>query len=212
MLTFGISFTAFEGYLFRYDSYPLTSGNSQQLGLTLSYPDILSVSLTEVVKNVENTSAFKLLMLEYPGGVKIEKINLQTIFNGQIEVQFYQETSGRAFIFSANGGPYHVSFGKWGTPTNPSFPQIQTREELLEQIAFLGLQWYYDRALEAYQNEVETTLEITDLIITIQAVNHSDYPGLQLCLMGLQGDESHSRYAFSAYFSPDGTLIDFSAR
>jgi hypothetical protein len=213
ILLFSISFSAFEGYLFQYASYPPTFGTSQQPSLTFSYPEMLTVSLTEMVQNVENTPAFKLLMFEHPGEVKIERITLNGLLHrrGQIAVQFYQESSGIGFTFSSNGGPYHVSVGKmWGTTTKPQHYQIQPQKTLLERIDTLGLQWYCDRALEEYQNKAETSFEITDLIITISAINHSSYPGLQIQLIGLCGGENSS-YAYFAYFHPDGTIMNFSA-
>jgi hypothetical protein len=209
VLLFAISFSAVEGYLFRNAGYPPTFG-SPQSGVTLSYPNILDVSLTEIVQDVKDTSAFKLLMLEHPNEVRIETIKLSTVFGaGSIEVRFYQESSKLGFnFFSSGGGPYYVSVRPLlGTRLHPMFPRNQTQDALLKQIDDLGLQWYYDAAVEAYQSKTGVDLEVNELTITIQSVNHSNYPGMQLHILGMHKDGDHSSFAFSAYFHPNGTLV-----
>jgi hypothetical protein len=210
VLLFAISFSAVEGYLFRNAGYPPTFG-SPQSGVTLSYPSILNASLTEIVQNIKDAPAFKLLMLEYPNEVRIETIKLSTTFgSGSIEVHFYQESSKLGFNFFSSGGSYHVSVSPLlGTSLHPMFPRYQSQDVLLKQVDDLGLQWYYDVAVEAYQNTTGADLEVNDLIITIQSVNHSNYPGgIQLHILGMHKDGSHSNFAFSAYFHPNGTLVE----
>jgi hypothetical protein len=163
-------------------------------------------------------------MLEYPGEVKIETITLRCgddgavgvdplMFNrgfrrAELDVLFYQETSNIGFNFgSSRGSSYHVSIRSLvGTGTNSLFLQYQTQEAVFKQIDSLGLQWYYDCAIEACKNETGAAPEINRLDITIQSLNDSDYHGTRIVLRGWQED---NEYVFSAYFHPDGTLMDF---
>jgi hypothetical protein len=210
VLIFALSFSAFEGYLFRHStSYPPTFDS--QPGVTLSYPNILNVSLTELVQDVKNTHAFKLLMLEYPNEIIIDSIGLSTMGNGGgIRVVFYQEPSVFLSFHAYRGGPYYVSGGPSNDMMSMSrFARSQTQEAVLKQIDTLGLQWYYDRAVEAYQNRTGIDLEVNELTITLFSFQPS-YPEAQLQITGLHKDEQNSLFAFNAFFHPNGTLYRIS--
>jgi hypothetical protein len=209
-LIFAISFTAFEGYLFRNAGYPPTVNNSQQ-GITLSYPNILDVSLTEIVQDIKNTPVFSLLMLEHPGEVSIGTIVLDTGWrSGHVEVVLYQESANLGFRFSASsGGPYHVSFTSLsGTPTRFNFYQ-QTPDMVLQQIDDLGLQWYYDCAIEAYQNKTGTKPEINELQVSVQWDDFANYQGMTFLMTGSYVNDGRGGGVFFANFQPNGTLNYF---
>jgi hypothetical protein len=208
VMIFSISFTAFEGYLLWNAGYPPTY--SSQSDVTISYPNILNASLIDVVQSVETSLTFKLLRLEYLGEVNIETITLDTGFrSGRVEVVLYQGSSKIGFRFSATGGEsYRATIPRWyGTPLSQRYPQKQTLYETLQQIDKLGLQWYYDCAIGAYQNKTGVAPEINNLQISVQYECYEAYMGITLLMIGSYVDSGgRGGGVFFANFQPDGTL------
>ncbi|MCL2133933.1 MAG: hypothetical protein FWH37_00010 [Candidatus Bathyarchaeota archaeon] len=214
VMIFAISFSTFEGYMLWNAGDSPTFGISQS-GVTLSYPTILNVSLTEIVQSVKNASTFSFLMLEYPGEVKIETMTLHTIFGGGgVEVVFCQESSKLGFRFStSNGGSYHAAVTRWsGVPFSQMYPQQQISDDVLRQIDNLGLQWYYDYVVGIYQDKTGVVPEINDLQVSVQWDNCVNYQGISLLLMGsCENSElgQSNNNVFIANFQPNGTLNYF---
>jgi hypothetical protein len=197
---FAISFSVVEGYMMYNAGYPPIFDASHSDD-AFAYTNKLDVSLPELVQNVKDTSAFKLLILEYPGNVGVERILLN---DQSVSIVFIFGSLNLAFSFdSMNGAPYHVTF--LGTR---SYRQ-QMDDNVLHQIDNLGLQWYYNSAIEAYQNETGTVPEIDSLILFIGINRFSDNPEVQLQLSGSYKHEVNSyQRVFSSNFYPNGTLID----
>ena len=90
-------------------------------------------------------------------------------------------------------------------------------EDAFQQIDNLGLQWFYDQAIEAYQKQTGTTPEINELKIQISlgyiGVNDKTYQGWILNMNGSYKNEymSVGRFVFYANFQPDGTLNYFNS-
>jgi hypothetical protein len=212
VMIFAISFSAVEGYLFWNVGYPPTFENSQP-NTTLSYPDILNTSLTEVVQSAKNTLTFRLFMFEHLGETNIEAITVDTTLSrgGRIEVRFYNAASKMDISFRATAGAtYHATVTSlMGIPFSQRYPQQQTPEDTLQQIDNLGLQWYYDRAVEIYQNKTGTTPEINALNISIHWGSHGTYQGMILQMVSGYTNNSKGHGTFFAEFQPDGTLNDF---
>lgn len=210
VMLFAISFTAFEGYLFWNAGYPSTYIESEPT-VTISYPRILNISLTEVVQSAEKTTAFSLFKVEHPGEVTSESILLDTTFpGGRIEVTFYNEAANTGFGFIASSGyPYHASaIPRIGQPPSRLYSQQQTPEETLKQIDSLGLHWFYERASEIYQNRTGTSLNITSLEVSTQWLEYDDFQGMNLWLVGWQRVGNSLYDVFNAAFQPDGTLLN----
>jgi hypothetical protein len=214
VMIFSISFSAFESYLFRNAGPSPTFGNSQT-DVTLSYPNILNVSLTEVIQSTKNTLAFKLFMIEHPGRVGIQTITLNTgLFRGgMIEVEFnsfFNRRWGNSIRFSAtNGRFYHATVTSFTLVSWPSLQinyQLQTPDDAIQQMDTLGLQWYYDCAVEAYQNKTGVAPEINALQISIQWENQATYEGMTVLMIGSYENNSHGNGVFFINFQPDGTL------
>jgi hypothetical protein len=208
VMVFAILFSGLEGYLLWNAGYPPTTGSSQS-AVTISYPNILNMSLTEIVQSVKNTPTFNLIMIEHLGEVAIETMTLDTTFSGgRIQVILYQDSSNLGITFaSSSGGSYHASVASWGgTPLSQMYPQQQTPDDILKQIDTLGLNWYYNRAVEAYQNETGTTPEINALQVSVQWDNYATYQGMTLQLIGSYESNSKGHSVFIASFQPDGTL------
>jgi len=208
VMIFAICFTTFEGYLLWNAGYPPTFMPSQQ-GVTISYTNILNASLTQIVQSVENTPTFSLITLEHPGKVTFESMKLDTTFGGgHIEVVLYQKSSNLGFKFvCSDGHSYHTSVSSWsGYPLSLAFPQEQTPEETLKQIDTLGLRWFYDSAIEVYQNKTGVYPDINALHVSIQWENYGTYQGMTLLLIGYESNYS-GHGVFFADFQPDGTLL-----
>jgi hypothetical protein len=202
--------------------YPPTFFASQP-GVTISYPNILDVSLIEAVQSVKNTLTFKLFMLEHPGETIIDIISLDTAnyMGGRIEFILHQQSFNSFFnvgesnsiSFSASGGEAYkvypvpmVTLCANDFPTPQIQPQQQTSNEALEQIDALGIQWYYDRAIEAYQNKTGIIPEINELKIVFCRYGSLGFDGIiyegsELSILG-----SFYGSVFYASFQPDGTL------
>ena len=155
-------------------------------------------------------------MLEYPSEVSIESITLDTGFRGgRLDVLFSQVTSNSVFgswansiRFSASGGgAYRAYLSSWvGTTLSQMYSQQQTSDEMLQQIDDLGLQWYYDCAVEEYQNKTGVVPEISALQISIQWESWANYEGMTLLMIGSYENDGRGRGVFFANFQPDGTL------
>jgi hypothetical protein len=197
---FTISFSAVEGYMMYNAGYPPIFDSSHSDNAFV-YTNKLDVSLIDLVQNVKDTPAFKLLMLEYPGNVSVERILLN---DQHVRIVCILGRLNLAFSFdSVNGAPYHVSF----LGTRSSRQQID--DNVLHQIDTLGLQWYYNSVIEACQNEIEIVPEINNLSLFIVGVNSfSDNSEVQLQLSGSYRHEGDSyQRVFSAIFYSNGTLI-----
>ncbi|MEJ5327965.1 MAG: hypothetical protein WHU54_06950 [Candidatus Bathyarchaeia archaeon] len=209
IMIFTVSFSIFEKYTFWNAGSPPAFAPFQP-GVTVSYANILNVSLTEIVQSVKNSPAFGLIGLEYPGIITFESMKLDTTFGGgSIEVLFYQKASNMGFRFvSSSGQPYRLSIFFWnGQPFSSMFPQKQTPEETLERIDSLGLRWFYNRAAEAYQNTTGKIPQVNALQISIQWENYGNYQGITLLLIGLYHSTFVNQSVFFADFQPDGTLL-----
>lgn len=226
---FSLSFATFEGYARGHVEYPPTFGTAQP-GVTISYPHILDVSLIEAAQSVKNTLTFKLFMLEHPGETIIGGISLDTVdyMGGRIEFVLSQQSSNsffnaprsNAISFSAKSGEaYQVYDVPIVSAYDNTFavsqiaPQQKSSDKALQQIDDLGLRWYCNCAIEAYQNKTGIIPEITELRISFSSYgslqsNDRIYEGPSLDLLG-SDDYSNSpfgRNVFFASFQPDGTL------
>jgi hypothetical protein len=216
VMIFSICFSAFEGYLFWNAGYPPTFGTPQP-DVTLSYQNILNASLTEVVQSAKNTLTYKLFMLEHPGKAGIQTVTLDTTLfrGGRIEVEFNSFSSSwvDSIRFTAvDGRSYHTTVTSVTLAklySSPLYYQPQTQEEAIQQIDNLGLQWYYDRAVEAYKNKIGAAPEINSLKISFQCEDYNDYFGSTLLMIGSYENNNRGNGVFFANFQPDGTLNYF---
>jgi len=209
LMIFGICFTSFERYIFWNAGYPSTY-NASIPDVTISYPNILNVSLTEVFQNAKKTNAFNLFKLEHPGEATFESIGLSTTFpGGRIEVSFYNEDTNTGFGFISSGGyPYHASTIQWiGVPSSRIYSQQQTPEETLKHIDDLGIQWFYEQVSEIYQNRTGTNPNTSNLDVGTQWQEYNEYRGMILQMTGWQRSGNSIQDIFHAAFQPNGTLL-----
>ncbi|WNZ29205.1 MAG: hypothetical protein IAX21_11350 [Candidatus Bathyarchaeota archaeon] len=212
VMIFTIVFTGIEAYFLRNTGYPVNVMPSQP-DVTVSYPNILNLSLTEIVQEIRKTPTFSFINFEHPGEIVFESISLDTTFlGGSIEVMFYQKSSNLNIRFMAsNGHTYRTSISSWdGLPISQSFPASKTAEETLNEIDILGLNWFYTQAIEEYKNQTETALTIGALQISTQWENYQDYQGMTLLIIGYKTDDANNgEGVFFANFQPNGNLLYF---
>jgi len=229
---FAIFFAAFENYTFWNTGYPPTF-NPSQPNITLSFENILAISTVDLVHGIKNTPAFALLTLEH-GEPIVLSINLYTYYNsyerrvagefnslsrllaafndpaspagGLIEVHLSHTANCYSYFRSANGNPYNIKTSPWPGNTFYLYTPSQVAESL-QQIDVLGLQWFYGRAIEEYQNKTGTIPEINDLQVHIQCYDYKTYWGLALTIKGLHTNNDNSSSVFSTTFQPDGTIL-----
>jgi hypothetical protein len=212
LLIFGLCFASGERYVYWNAGYPSTY-NAQEPDVTLVYPNILNVSLAEVVQSAEKSSAFTLFQLEYPGAVTFESILLDTTFpHGRVEVTFYCKVADTGFgVISSAGQPYHASNIHWiGQPPSSRYPQQQSAMESLREIDSRGLDWFYSDVSREYLNRAGTVLNVNSLEVSTEwfDYNSSHYQGLSLQILGYQKTGTNLWAVFSAAYSPDGTLLN----
>ena len=82
VLIFAISFTAVEINLFSNAGYPPTYSASQP-GITISKSNILNISLSQLVQDIENTPTYKVLTLQL-GPTTAENIKLRHVISRRI--------------------------------------------------------------------------------------------------------------------------------
>jgi len=107
-------FASFERYIFWNTGY-LSTYNPSLPDVTVSYPSLLTVPLTEIVQSAKETYAFNLFRLEYFGDISFESILLSTTYpDGRIEITFYNENANMGFGFrSSSGSPFVASNIPW---------------------------------------------------------------------------------------------------
>jgi hypothetical protein len=209
VMIFAIIFTASEAYLLTNAGHPPTFNPSQE-GVTISYSNILNASLTQIVQSVKTSPTFNLISLEYPGTIMLESMKLDTAFpGGRIEVVLYQESNDLAFMFVCSDGyPYHASISTvGGDPFSQIFTQEEPPEESLNKIDTLGLDWFYNSAVETYHNKTGVNPDINALEISIQWEKYGTYQGMTLQLTGIKLDNYSGSGVFFADFQPNGTLL-----
>ncbi len=206
LMIFGICFTSLERHIFWNAGYPSTYNDSIP-DVTISYPSILNVSLTELVQSAEETAAFNLFELEHLGETTFESIALSTSRSGgRIDVTFYNEDASIGFFFTSSGGyHYHTRTMSWiGPPPSQIYSQQQTPEEALRQMDNLGLQWFYDRVSEMYQNRTGTTLNASTLDVSTEWQEYNEYRGMILQMIGDNG----MVIMFTASFLPHSNQME----
>jgi len=209
VLVFTIFFATSEVYTLRTVGYPPTF-NPSQPNTTISRSTILDTSVVELIQGIQNTPAFRLLSLEYPGENLLKQIELTTlspgINGGHILVRYHHSTTIDFYFSSHQGRPYEVRVLPW----NIEFPaqvQPQTINKSLQQIDDLGLQWFYDRTVEEHQNKTGTTPEITDIQVSIKLNFYTPDQGLTLSMTCFYESTEPKLTAFTSNFQSNGTLL-----
>ncbi len=210
VLIFVISFTAVEFNLISNAGYPPTYSTSQT-STTISKNNMLNFSLSQMLQDIESTPTYKLLTLQF-GPTEAENIKLDSSFpGGQVQVDFYGQKSNTYFYFlSSQGYPYHVNVGTYSV--NQFHPQGLAAKDSFAQIDALGLQWFYDRALEIAQNRTSNLPTIDSLTITLTYGGNTDYDGLFVQFIGshqtvLPNGYINGEAVLIAVFKPNGTLL-----
>ncbi|HLN89969.1 MAG TPA: hypothetical protein VK253_07875 [Candidatus Binatia bacterium] len=209
LMIFGIAFGSFERYVLWNAGFPSTLMPSET-AVTISYPRILNVSLTEIIQSAKNTVAFNVFRLEHPGEARFESILLDSTFpGGEIEVTFYNEAANMGFGFISSAGyHYHASNLPWiGQPLSSIYSQVQPPEEALEQIDNLGLHWFFDRASEIYENKTGANSNVSSLEISTQWQQYGHYQGMILQMIAWQRNGDSIQNTFIAAFKPDGNSL-----
>jgi hypothetical protein len=215
IMIFAISFTSYESYLFRNAGYPPTYTPSEPK-TSLSLQGMLNASLTQILQNIEQSPTFSLLKLEHGDKIAFESMRLMPSNGpgGYISVDFLTDNSNAYFHFySGNGHQYFLEKTSYiGPLVSQLFPSNQTVEETFRQIDFLGISWFYNRALEIAQNRTTNLPSVDSLTLSITYEEHGTYQGITLQLSGfhqtiLEDGSIHGEGIIIADFQPDGTLI-----
>ena len=128
-----------------------------------------------------------------------------------VQVDFYGQHSNTYFyLVSSSGYPYHVSVGTY--IKNQFHPQWLAAKNAFTQIDALGLQCFYNRALEIAQNRTSNLPTIDSLSITLTYGSNTDYEGLFVQLIGshqtvIPNGSINGKGVLIAVFKPDGTLL-----
>lgn len=210
LLIFITCFAFLENHFFWNAGFPPTYDASKP-EVTLSYPSILNVSLTELIQGVEETAAFKLFELEHfgVGETTFYSIELSTSPpEGIIRVEFYNDATSMSLRFSSSAGHQYIARTTlWSGSPSHWWSSQQQSSQALTQIDNLGLQWFYDRVSEIYQNRTGTALNATTLDVTTEWQEYNDYSGMILQIIGGQRDGNNVHGIVFAAFQPDGTLL-----
>lgn len=211
VMLFAISFASAEAYLFQNAGYPPTYSPSQP---TLSMQTMLNASVTEIVQGIEQSPTFHLLKLEHKE-ITLESIGLNPIgVTGGIYVTYFIEDTHSIARFTSSGGhQYRLSISQLiGQPFSQKYPSTQTAQDTLMQIDTLGLNWFYNEALQIAQNRTSNLPTIDSLSISLTYESNSGYQGITIQLIGshqtvLPNGSINGEGVLIADFQPDGTLI-----
>jgi hypothetical protein len=210
-MIFAISFASIEAYLFQNAGYPPVPS---QPDVTVSMQTMLNASLTEIVRGIEQGPTFSLLRLEHANLI-FESIGLNPIgIAGGISVNYFiEDTHSIARFASWDGRQYKVTISRLiGQPFSEKYQSMQTAEETLMQIDSLGLQWFYDQALDLAQNRTVDLPTVDSLSISLTYESYRDYHGITVQLIGshqtvMPDNTIRGSGILIASFQPDGTLL-----
>lgn len=186
-----------------------------QNGSLISKANILNASLMEILISVKNSIGYNFITLEHPGEITFESMTLDTTSpTGRIDVELYQRSSSLGFHFAANNGnKYYARVREWGNlPLSQTFGQKEPAENALKQIDTLGLNWFYNTAIEQYKNQTGKEPIVDEMQISMQWETRQNYQGLTLLIMAyktatIPGGGVSGHGVFFADFQPDGTML-----
>ena len=216
-MIFTISFTAVEGYLLWNGGYPTTYTPTQPT-VTLNLQKMLNASVEQIVQSAEDSQTFALLKLEHGSNLTFESMNLSPsngyLSGGYISVDFASSSGNRYFhCYSADGHQYIILVSTYNGELISQQPSQQTVDAALKQIDALGLNWFYNQALEIAQNRTLNLPSIDSVVITLALdEGFGGYPGLSLQLTGFHqtvqpNGSINGDGVLISEFQPNGTLI-----
>jgi hypothetical protein len=215
MLAFIILFSGAQFFVF------FTSGHPTTAVPQFSYSNIANISVTQYLQSVEQSQNFHLLQGIHFGTVTFERLELHAYSEGWLTWTFRSaDTNSKITIGNVAGRPYSTNADNM---VQSLFPQqalttkdytLQYTTETFRQIDKLGLGWFQNKALETYQNQPGTKLDVAASNIYIGFDDVGGYQGLTVVFQarGLDYDSSGAPVypgLFEAEFKPDGTLLAY---
>jgi len=204
-LVFALIFASFESYLILNAGSPAAASTAPTA--PGDYTSIMNVSLSGLIRGIENSPTYGLLTAEH-GKTNPETIKLDSsAFPDWIEVDFYGQGSNTYLAFMAYtvGSHYRAQVSTYsGEPFSLSYVQASSMRAF-SQIDAKGLRWYFDRALQIAQNRTGTGPKIDSLSFTLTVEDriYMSYEGITVQIVGSYLGAS----TLIADFEPDGTLI-----
>ncbi|HLN89968.1 MAG TPA: hypothetical protein VK253_07870, partial [Candidatus Binatia bacterium] len=184
----------------------------------ISFPSVLDSSLTPQLQNLEQSTSFRFLQAEHFGTLTFQDLTIVTTYSnalGGLDWTFYAgDVRCKASIAQSGGKPYsYLLINAFRTYSLPqSYPSNQEITESFNQIDSLGLHWFYDHAVEEYQNATGAKPAITDLQLVVAFNNVDNYQGITLSMTGVK--ESHDNLGnkiyptiFAVEFQPNGNIL-----
>ena len=191
VLIFIICFTAAENYMFQNAGVPLTV-SADKPRASLTDEQMLNVSLSQIVQNIESSQTFRFLEFEHGGNIvpvsfELWPYNGPSSYGGHLGVSFYSLDDGTYFhVYSKGGNQYVVEPGV--CDRKPSSPQTLSRDivnQALIQFDTLGTQWFYNHSLQVAQNRTGNlpTIDYVAISVFFGGFN-KDYKGMTLQVLG----------------------------
>ena len=210
ILIFVVTFTSVGFYI----SY--TSGYPSTYVPQIAYPDILDTSLMQHLKSLEQSTSFRFLQAEHFGSAVLTGLTIRSGNNtGWLTWTFYAKDVNVKITMGNNAGnAYHTNIGSpfYTDPLPANFPSAESIKENFDQIDALGLRWFYDRAVETYQNQTASTPTITNLAVDIGFDSVDNYQGITIVLdlrNTSQDNFGNNVYpaVFKVEFQPNGNIL-----
>lgn len=210
-LIFVIAFVSTGSCLF------YTSGYPPSYVPQISYSNILGASLTECLQSVEQSASFNFLQVEHLGTIEFEYLtmNMYDAGNSWLSWRFYaKDTTVRLLMGGLPGTPYKTSVQSpflW-SDMQLNFYSLQSLKQSFEQIDALGLNWFFNQAVSAYQKDRGNLPELSAISVDISIYNDHNYQGLTITLTSRTSNNANLGYrvspvVFTAGFQPNGTLL-----
>ena len=184
----------------------------------VSFPSVLDSSLTLQLQNLEQSTSFRFLQAEHFGTLTFQDLTIVTTYSnapGGLDWTFYAgDVRCKTSIGQSGGKPYSYLlvkvFRTYSLPQN--YPSNQEITESFNQIDSLGLHWFYDQAIEEYQNATGAKPAITDLRLVVAFNNVGNYQGITLLMTGVKA--GHDNFGnkiyptiFAVEFQPNGNVL-----
>ncbi len=206
LMVFSLFFTAYESYTFSSaGGFGFVYWSSSPI-MDISIRNMGNISVRAILNSLEQSQATQLLKLEQHDMGMLRGIEIRMAEKGHIAIRYSTKNANQSVDFySPNGNGLAVRvYDDYSTYLNMSEQNLQTS---LDQIDALGLEWFYNQALEIARNRT-ASLHSIDVVVFSLAYD-TNLGGLSLGVSGRYSTPGSNYYpgVVEAAFQPNGTLI-----
>jgi hypothetical protein len=205
LMIFCLCFTAYESITFS-----AVSGEPVLLRTTdLTMDKMGNLSLGTILDSIENGQVGSLLKLEHHELGTLRLIDIRLAKEGHVTIYYSTKNANQSVdLYSSDG----YQFGLRVHDDYSDYPNLTEQDvrTSIDQIDALGLQWFYNQALQIAQNRTSTLHAIDTVVFQLNYDrNRSELTLSVSCHYSTPGSNYYPTVVAAA-FTPNGTMINMS--